>query len=271
MKDSLRALLARSASVAPKHVVREFLQVRILEAMQHAGTASSLEFHGGTALRLLYLTPRFSEDLDFAHDSADGAFDLAVLGAAIAHDLRQEDYDVEVAVKTASVVAKGFVKFRGILHEMGVSALPDETMLIKLEVDTNPPEGAVLSTSRVPRDYGPPVRVLHHDQATLFAGKIAAVLTREWVKGRDVYDLVWYATNAAWPAPNLDYLNASVRQSGWAGPDVTEATWRTLSWERLAADADWREVRGDVERFVQRAGDVELVSALAVRSALTGK
>jgi hypothetical protein len=271
VKDSLRALVARSAGIAPRHVVREFLQVRILEAMQHAGTASSLAFHGGTALRLLYQTPRFSEDLDFAHDPANGPFDLVALGGAIAHDLRQEAYDVEVSVKTATVVAMGFVKFRGILHEMGISPLADETMLVKLEVDTNPPAGAVLSTSRVPRSYGPPVRVVHHDEATLLAGKIAAVLTRQWVKGRDVYDLVWYSTNAAWPAPNLDYLNASVVRSGWSGPVATGATWRTLAWERLAADADWREVRGDVERFVQRAGDVELVSADAVRLALTGE
>lgn len=270
MKDSLRAVLARSAGISPRHVVREFLQVRLLEAMQHAGATSSLEFHGGTALRLLYQTPRFSEDLDFAYGPADGAFNLAALGAAIAHDLRQEAYNVEVAVKTATVVAKGFVKFRGILHEMGVSPLPDETMLIKIEVDTNPPAGAVLTTSRVPRAYGPPVRVLNHDQATLFAGKIAAVLTREWVKGRDVYDLVWYATNAAWPSPNLAYLNASARQSGWSGSDVTGANWRTLAWQRLLRDANWREVRGDAERFVQRAGDVELVSAEAVRAALTG-
>jgi hypothetical protein len=252
-------------------VVREFLQVRLLEAMQHAGATSSLAFHGGTALRLLYQTPRFSEDLDFAHGPAGGALDLAGLGTEIAHDLRQEGYDVEVAVKTAAVVQKAFVKFRGILFEMGVSPLAAETLLIKLEVDTNPPSGAGLTTSRVPRAYGPPVRVLHHDEATLFAGKIAAVLTREWVKGRDVYDLVWYATNAAWPAPNLAYLNASVRQSGWSGPDVTDANWRVLAWERLAADADWREVRGDVERFVQRTGDRELVSPQAVHLALTGE
>jgi hypothetical protein len=271
VKDSLRAVLARSTGVSPRHVVREFLQVRILEAMQHAGATSSLAFHGGTALRLLYLTPRFSENLDFAYGPADGEFDMAALGAAIAHDLRQEAYDVEVAVKTATVVAKGFVKFRGILHEMGVSPLRDETMLIKLEVDTNPPPGAVLATDRVPRAYGPPVRVLHHDEATLMAGKIAAVLTREWVKGRDVYDLVWYATNTVWPPPNLAYLNASVRQSGWSGADVNEANWRELAWDRLARDADWREVRGDVERFVQRTGDVDLVSAEAVRTALIGK
>ncbi len=271
VKDSLRALLARSAGVAPRHIIREFLQVRLLESMQHAGATSSLAFHGGTALRLLYQTPRFSEDLDFAREPAGGVFDLAGLGAEIAHDLRQEAYDVEVAVKTAPVVQKAFVKFRGILFEVGVSPLAAETLLIKLEVDTNPPPGAALATSRVPRAYGPPVRVLHHDAATLCAGKIAAVLTREWVKGRDVYDLVWYATNTAWPSPNIPYLDAAVRQSGWTGSDVTEVNWRTLAWERLAADADWGEVQGDVERFVQRTGDTELVSPEAVRVALMGQ
>ncbi|MDZ4168031.1 MAG: nucleotidyl transferase AbiEii/AbiGii toxin family protein [Coriobacteriia bacterium] len=268
MKDSLRFVLSRSPGVAPRHVVREFLQVRLLEAMQHAGAHSYLAFHGGTALRLLYQTPRFSEDLDFSYEPADGAFDFSTLGTSIAHDLRQEAYDVEVAVKTTTVVEKGFVRFKGILHEMGVSPLPDETMLIKLEVDTKPPAGAVLTTTRVPRDYGPPVRVSHHDRATLLAGKVAAVLTREWVKGRDVYDLVWYATNTEWPSPNLAYLQASVRQSGWAGPVVTEANWRSLAWKRLSEDADWREVRRDVERFVQRAGDVELVTPEAVGEAL---
>lgn len=97
------------------------------------------------------------------------------------------------------------------------------------------------------------------------------MLTREWVKGRDVYDLVWYATNTAWPPPNLAYLNAAVRQRGWSGKEISDANWRTLAWQRLAGDVDWRGVRGDVQRFVQRAGNVELVSSDAVHAALMGE
>lgn len=268
MKDALSAVLDSSQGIASRHVVREFLQVRLLEALQDAGATAILAFHGGTALRLLFMTPRFSEDLDFALMPSDGGFDLIALGRSLVNDLEKEGYDVEIAVKTSTVVQKASVRFRGLLYEMGVSPLRDETMMIKMEVDTNPPEGAVLTTSRVPRPYGANVRVLHHDRASLFAGKIAAVLTREWVKGRDVFDLAWYASNQAWPAPNLAMLNASVLQSGWSGPEVTGDNWPRLAWERLRRDADWASVRADVERFVSKPRDVESVTAEAVREAL---
>ncbi len=183
MKDALLAVLASSQGIASRHVVREFLQVRLLEGLQDAGATAKMAFHGGTAPRLLFMTPRFSEDLDFALLPASGEFDFRVLGRSIANDPEKEGYDLEIAVKTSTVVQKASVKFRGLLYEMGVSPLRDETMMIKLEVDTNPPEGASVTTSRVPRPYGANVRVLHHDKASLLAGKIAAVLTREWVKG----------------------------------------------------------------------------------------
>ncbi|MDO9556263.1 MAG: nucleotidyl transferase AbiEii/AbiGii toxin family protein [Coriobacteriia bacterium] len=268
MKDALSALLESSQGIASRHIVREFLQVRLLEGLQDAGATASMAFHGGTALRLLFMTPRFSEDLDFALLPARDGFDFTALGRSIASDLKKEGYDVEIAVKTSAVVKKAFVKFRGLLYEMGVSPLRDETMMIKMEVDTNPPAGATVTTSRVPRPYGANVRVLHHDQASLFAGKIAAVLTREWVKGRDVFDLVWYASNRAWPAPNLAMLNASVLQSGWSGPGVTHENWRGFAWERLSRDADWESVRTDVERFVLKTPDVASVTAQSVREAL---
>jgi hypothetical protein len=56
--------------------MREYLQVRLLEGLQSAGASADLVFHGGTALRLLYRTPRFSEDLDFAVLRVDTPFDL---------------------------------------------------------------------------------------------------------------------------------------------------------------------------------------------------
>lgn len=268
MKDALSAVLASSPGIAGRHTVREYLQVRLLESLQDAGATTYLAFYGGTALRLLFMTPRFSEDLDFTLQPAIGGFDFVALGRSIARDLEKEGYDAEAAVKTSAVVQKAFVKFRGLLYEMGVSPLADETMMIKLEVDTNPPAGASLATSRVPRPYGASVRVLHHDQASLFAGKIAAVLAREWVKGRDVFDLVWYASNQAWPAPNLELLNAAVLQSEWSGPEVTHDNWRQLAWERLKSDADWTSIRTDVERFVLREAGAESVTAEAVREAL---
>ena len=48
------------------HFVREYLQARILQSLQRAGTMRTLAFHGGTSLRFLYDIPRYSEDLDFS-------------------------------------------------------------------------------------------------------------------------------------------------------------------------------------------------------------
>ena len=48
-----------------KQVLREELQKTILTALSHEGYFTSLVFQGGTALRLFYGNPRFSEDIDF--------------------------------------------------------------------------------------------------------------------------------------------------------------------------------------------------------------
>ena len=65
-----------------RHLLQEYLQVRILEGLAHAGAMSSIAFMGGTALRLLYHLRRFSEDLDFALESAPRSIRLPPVGCA---------------------------------------------------------------------------------------------------------------------------------------------------------------------------------------------
>jgi len=65
MKERLLELIRDADSpVHGRNIAREYLQARILTAMQDAGTMIPLAFQGGTALRFLYDLPRFSEDLD---------------------------------------------------------------------------------------------------------------------------------------------------------------------------------------------------------------
>lgn len=67
MKDYLAELVRASPTPAQaRNAMREYLQARILGALQRAGAMIPLAFHGGTALRFLYATARYSEDLDFA-------------------------------------------------------------------------------------------------------------------------------------------------------------------------------------------------------------
>jgi len=67
MKDYIAELVRANPTPAhARNVIREYLQARILSGLQRAGAMIPLAFHGGTALRFLYATARYSEDLDFA-------------------------------------------------------------------------------------------------------------------------------------------------------------------------------------------------------------
>ncbi len=79
-----------------RSVVREYLQMRILESLQRTGAMIPLAFHGGTALRLLYQLPRYSEDLDFALERQPEQYDFRKFLTAIQKDLTAETYNVEI-------------------------------------------------------------------------------------------------------------------------------------------------------------------------------
>ncbi len=225
----MKAYLAELVRAAPtpahgRNVTREYLQARILAALQRAGAMIPLAFHGGTALRFLYNSQRYSEDLDFALERARESYDFRGYLKEIRSGLTAEGYAVSLKVSDQKVVHSAFVRFAGLLNELGLSPFRDEVLAVKIEVDTNPPAGAVLTTSVIRRHV--PLQLQHHDRASLLAGKLHAVLQRPYAKGRDLYDLLWYLSDPAWPAPNLDLLNNALRQTGWAGPELTEGTWR---------------------------------------------
>jgi hypothetical protein len=84
MKDMLTDLLKNAPSpLHARNMAREYLQARILGVLQSAGAMAPLAFHGGTALRFLYASGRYSEDLDFALERPGMAYDFrAYLRAA---------------------------------------------------------------------------------------------------------------------------------------------------------------------------------------------
>lgn len=173
-----------------RSVTREFLQARILLSLQDHGAFSNWAFVGGTALRFLFNLPRYSEDLDFSLVSAGTDVRFEKLMRAVRGDLHAEAYTVEIKVRADKTVASAMIKFRGLLHELGISPLQDETIAVKVEIDTNPPQGAGTDIKAVRRHFM--LNLQHYDAASLLAGKLHAVLSRKYTKGRDLYDLAWY-------------------------------------------------------------------------------
>ncbi len=206
----------------------------------------ALAFHGGTALRFLYGLPRYSEDLDFALEGRTAKYDLSAWLRETARQLLREGYDVRVKVKERSAVHAGWLRFRGLLYDLRLSPHRDQSLAIKVDVDTRPPAGATMRTQLVRRHVS--LRIHHHDRASLLAGKLHAVLCRPWAKGRDLYDLGWYLSDPTWPGRNLALLNAALQQTGDSA-GLLESTWRTAVLDRLV-QLDWDDLIADVRPFL---------------------
>ena len=145
----------------------------------------------------------------------------------------------------------------GLLYELQLSPHRDETLAVKLEVDTNPPAGAGLATTVVRRYVI--LQLQHHDRASLLAGKLHAILQRPYLKGRDLYDLLWYLSDPDWPAPNLTMLNHALAQTGWSGGPLTQKTWRGAVRARLWG-VDWAQAVADVRPFLEPGAQADLLT-----------
>lgn len=267
MKDDLQRWIHRFDNpLQAVHRTREFLQTRLLHLFQRFGAMAPLAFHGGTALRFLYQIPRFSEHLDFALERPHLPFSLSKVAGRVQESLEQEGYRVDVRLKTEKTVQAAWFRFRGLLYELHLSPHPEQILTIKVEVDTCPPQGATLEVT-VLRRFAWLLRIQHHDLPSILAGKIHALLQRPYLKGRDVYDLLWILSIPNPPEPNLELLRHALAQTRWSGPPVTAENWRALVWHRLA-QASWSEIRREVQAFLEEPQEAEMLSPNVLRTVL---
>jgi len=266
VKDYLRQILSGIDNpILARCLAREYLQARILQSLQDRGAFTSWAFQGGTALRFLYSMPRFSEDLDFALVEPRLPFDFRDNMVVAGRVFEAEGYDMDMRISDKRAVKSAFVNLKGLLFELGLSAHPSETLSIKVEVDSNPPVGAKTVSTIVRRHVI--LNLRHHDKASLLAGKLHAFLARRYLKGRDIYDLVWYLSDRTWPAPNLKLLNNALAHTGWQGPQVTAENWRQLVARRVET-LDFKQVVADVEPFLEHPADSTLLTRQNLASLL---
>jgi hypothetical protein len=258
LNDSLRAL-------------REVMQEIALLGLWRSKFFEKAAFYGGTALRVLYGLDRFSEDLDFSLLEKNEDFDLAEYGDALKRELDSFGFDVEIesrikpagtAIQSAFLKANTRSQMITVEFERGIiQQVPrNQVLKIKLEIDTDPPSGFSTETRYLLRPV--PFAVRTFSLPDLFAGKMHAVLCREWksrVKGRDWYDLVWFA--AYHPELHLSHLEQRMRQTGhWEGATALTATeFRVLLTRRIDI-VNIDQIRREVEPFVKDTASLALWS-----------
>jgi len=264
MPDAIRQMLDRyRLDTLDEHVraLREVLQELALLGLWRSKFFERAAFYGGSALRVAHGLDRFSEDLDFSLLAPDPGFAIGRFTTALESELRAFGFEVSVAEKPKSrlsAIRSAFLKadtrqqLIAIKTPAGVvRTLPRGQVLgIKLEVDTNPPPGFDTDVRFLSHPIPFPVRV--YALPDLFAGKMHAVLCRRWqtrVKGRDWYDLVWFATRH--PALHLSHLEARMVQTGHWPPDrpLTADDFRARLVETINS-VDLDRARQEVAPFV---------------------
>lgn len=191
-----------------ENALKEIIQEVVLLGLWRSKFFEHAAFYGGTALRILYNLNRFSEDLDFSLLKPNLEFTLAPYLRALEVELSAFGFEVEVREKQKNIetaINSAFLKANTLEHLLKIQA-PREVqkrchahslLKVKLEVDTDPPQGFLTETIHLLKPI--PFWVNAYSLPDLFAGKICAVLTRNWkkrVKGRDWYDLLWFIQNS---------------------------------------------------------------------------
>lgn len=254
------------------NALKEILQEITLCGLSRAGFFRKAAFYGGTALRMFYGLDRFSEDLDFSLMEKDEAFDLSQWFAAIENEAAAYGLNLSVEMKKKAkdtAIKSAFLKGNTREHLLlfyddkgingGISG--NEAIKIKFEIDTRPPAGA--SFEKKYRLLPAPYEVNMYDEPSLFAGKLHAVICRNWknrVKGRDLYDYVFYMSKGA--HVNLPHLRARLIDSGFITEnDACELEDVKKMLMNKFNTIDYKQAREDVIPFIKDSSKIDLWSA----------
>ncbi len=272
MKNVIQQMIARydcKNNLERKNALKEIIQEIALLGLFRSGFFNYAGFYEGTALRIFYNLPRFSEDLDFSLIKADNDFLLAKHLKSVQNELNFYGFEMDIEEKIKnhdSNIKSAFIKGNTIIHLIKIVESKNkvrginrnEKIQIKLEIDINPPLYADYDVKYLLNPI--PFSVRLFDLPSLFAGKIHALLFRSWgnrVKGRDFYDYVWYLSN--YPKINLVHLTERMRQTGdWNIESNIQLSELKEMLHKRFKEVDFEQAKLDIEPFILNRNDLAL-------------
>ncbi len=195
--------LATQYQTTALNVAREYCQHLFLSVFYRHPAATSVLFKGGTALRVVYGSPRFSEDLDFS----GFRIQKPVIEELITDTLSAiERVGISVDVEEAKATSGGYL---GIIHYRFLS----HHVEIRLEISLRKAGAVKPETALIAGDFLPAYTLLHLPQELLVREKLSALLDR--AKPRDFYDLYFILRKGLFPPkerPLLKEVLARLKQ-----------------------------------------------------------
>jgi len=256
------------------NALKEVFQEIALLGLYQGGFFEKAAFYGGTALRILYGLPRFSEDLDFTLLDKDSGFNIEQYFSSIVDEFEALGIKIEIAKKVkkdfGSDIASAFLKNGTSIHTLKIQAHDLGNILdgvhsgkklkIKFEVDVNPPLKfqTEAKTLLLPKTFN----IITMTLPNLYAGKMHAVLCRKWktrVKGRDWYDFDWYVKRST--SLNLEHLQERMYESGDLDKNIKldEKLFKELMYKRIE-DLDVDGAIKEVSPFIKDKSSFEFWS-----------
>lgn len=252
-----------------ENAIKEVIQEIALSGLSRAGFFSKAAFYGGTCLRIFYGLNRFSEDLDFALLENDPNFKLEDYFPLLKKEFESYGLDMSVELKKKddnSVIQSAFLKGNTLMLMMSFFPTSEEAMRvisnqkikIKFEIDVDNSKGGIseFKYKLLPAPY----EVQIFDESTLFAGKIHAILCREYknhVKGRDYYDYLFFVAKGS--RINLQYLENKLISSGKLAKDerLTLEKVKYLLKQKFET-VDYESAKNDVSNFIEDKSSLNL-------------
>ena len=240
--------------------LREIMQEVALAGLARTDFFEQAAFYGGTALRIFYGLPRFSEDLDFSLLQTNEAFSLESYFSAIQTEFAALGITVSFREKEKakrSSIESAFLKtetiwteliLEDILKQTGIRS--NKSIKIKIEIDRNPPIGFKTEQKLLLRPFSFYVKC--YTRPSLFAGKLHALLFRKWnkrVKGRDWYDLEWYIKQRI-PLDTNHFLQRAIASNDWKDTKITSDQIINLLDQKIEK-VSMPSIKEDVVRFIK--------------------
>lgn len=192
--------LIRNNAIYSKYILKEYLQLFILDYLSTTPYIRKITFIGGTNIRLIKGIDRFSEDLDFDCKNLSHAEFLSMTDG-ILQFLRHNGWRVEVKdLENAKLKAyRRNIYFPELLFDMGLSGHHEERFLIKIESQDQQInyETQFVNIKGCGLFFPMPVP----SDAVLCAMKVSAMLNRQ--KGRDFYDSMFLLAQSL---PDFEFL-----------------------------------------------------------------
>jgi len=235
--EAIRALTAK-LQTTELNVRREYCQHLFLSHFYQQPLTDQVYFKGGTALRVIYNSPRFSEDLDFSASLTNiHALEDAVVGALAGITLENVEVDIAEA-KTTSGGYLAIITFHS----------DDAPIAVQLEISLREGEKRGEAVTIV-SDFIPAYTILALAKDQLIDEKIRALLSRK--KARDFYDLYFLLRANLLPPGKRDALPPALETVRSSKIDFEQEL------KEFLPRSHWAIVRGfpaalerEIERFV---------------------